>query len=1141
MKLWEKVKRAPVSAYRWVRRHVRLVLFFIASLLIAETATFYLPHVPPTGQTVETRWMINGQTSNASVWWLNASISGTAYQTITVATGVAVPDYVKFGIKAFIGFQNGTRELVSGASPVALAQYNVVEGNNNFEVSGTWAHSAIARSNMANISVEVFADKNLATPTTLRATYSTENITNLSSISGDTWTVYYNGREAAARTVAYRWGDSSIFDTRITNFGYSTAEYVAPQLGDFFVNATWAGDIAQFSFNWTDNTALNAGIFGCNVTGTFVNDTAVALSGAQAWFNVTKTLPSTPSIVQFQASVNDTSNNWGTTGIRYLKVYQKTAGLNNTYYMRGDTLLVNQWNLSRLDTSQGAVTNHTTPFTSDIASSSWMLSIYVRNWVGSAAIGGALSQAEITSTGMANVTFTKYAYNFTNLYDTLQIDVKGDPGSAMPSTVRARFIAPITKMAGFNQSNWTVHYYIEKVLVNPSPLQWNYTFYWGNATYDSKLESVTYNAWNPSYIDLKTLLTDVNGNETWTDVEPYIQTILSRKNETDLETMIENYAASANWLEVLRWSAFTKKLGVYNQTVLRWALGNFSMAGSLPVTHPQDENSFSPQDRWALYGFWWAVDLNANLTKWNITAAFGQYNRTVFNYGRPLRLMYANESGYGADRYYDEFACTISGYIFFEEILNITGGLNMAKYWWDGNDWAVVQCLWNTNPDHFNYNTPPYFGHQFEVEGASFVKIMSTLKYYDSGMTNWTKVTTDVATRFLDNSWQSYQWLDWRYNDTKFFTVHAWSGNEQVRTKNTIITWFTLLGIYPKLNSTYQQKIREMLYGNQTVMPYWILTTFREGHVWSNGKYAWGSDVSSDANASAYMMVNLFMTGIVPGTTSIAFPLEEMDYEHFRDIDPDMFQFNLTTRTIRIAVYGNGTLTFQYGTSPVTYNFTGGQGIYEIKFTPSWNLITSAVRISDIPSSRLLFSGTDSPPTYSTKGATSNIGGTTTTFYCLWQDDFGLAEGTFGTNNTGQWQNETVTVSGTASWANVTKTLNATQNAVVQYRWWVKDNGDQWTDTGLLNLTVYYYTNMTVGWTNFSPYTVDVGHTLAQVNSSLISDGLSWIAVILQYTNGTRYAFVYGSDANADVPVAGTTDLFYVYCDVAGTWFHNYP
>jgi PKD repeat protein len=85
-------------------------------------------------------------------------------------------------------------------------------------------------------------------------------------------------------------------------------------------NNNVAGQHALFYAKWNDNVGLSGQIFGSNNTGVWANDTWVQMGGLTNWSNVTKTLNSTSSLLQWRVWANDTSNNWNDTGILSFKV-----------------------------------------------------------------------------------------------------------------------------------------------------------------------------------------------------------------------------------------------------------------------------------------------------------------------------------------------------------------------------------------------------------------------------------------------------------------------------------------------------------------------------------------------------------------------------------------------------------------------------------------------------------------------------------------------------------------------------------------------------------------------------------------------------------------------------------------------------
>jgi len=68
---------------------------------------------------------------------------------------------------------------------------------------------------------------------------------------------------------------------------------------------------------------------------------------------------------------------------------------------------------------------------------------------------------------------------------------------------------------------------------------------------------------------------------------------------------------------------------------------------------------------------------------------------------------------------------------------------------------------------------------------------------------------------------------------------------------------------------------------------------------------------------------------------------------------------------------------------------------------------------------------------------------------------------------------------------------------------------------------------------------VDVGHTLLEIYWSLCNDSIT-VTTISKY-NGTFYTFKPGYHVNENVKILAESDQIYLYIEVAGTWYHEYP
>ena len=107
------------------------------------------------------------------------------------------------------------------------------------------------------------------------------------------------------------------FAASATNIKQASAGNTLPKWFDNSTNGTTAGTNVEHSVRWTDDTALSGYIFSFdNGTGTFTNDSFVAMSGAEDWSNVSKVVNSTVgSTIRWIVYANDSANQFNATDI----------------------------------------------------------------------------------------------------------------------------------------------------------------------------------------------------------------------------------------------------------------------------------------------------------------------------------------------------------------------------------------------------------------------------------------------------------------------------------------------------------------------------------------------------------------------------------------------------------------------------------------------------------------------------------------------------------------------------------------------------------------------------------------------------------------------------------------------------------
>jgi hypothetical protein len=466
----------------------------------------------------------------------------------------------------------------------------------------------------------------------------------------------------------------------------------------------------------------------------------------------------------------------------------------------------------------------------------------------------------------------------------------------------------------------------------------------GSASAIASLESAVeaHGGWNSS---LQTIYDGIALNET---------TVSQLQNAVDSINITSTYAAET----VFYWYFELSKFGVaINATTIEAALNEVTMlpnVGGLPDDY--DNTNVSPSVasflvyfRYDLYAYQWAAQLGYETSKWNLQAAYAVFNNGVNAYGEPVLCVGSDGNGWGigyGPRYYDECAETIDMYLTFWQ-LGITGALAQAQFWWN---WTNAH-LWDG--DFYQY--APRTG-VFECEAGGFDQIIWKLYYNDQSISDVNNLFTDMETRWLSQGWNSPQWND-------YVVQHA-TDNPQLRLKNTIISWASLLGFYGNMTSSMQSQVQGLLDGTSGPAPAWNLTMQSGLYDNSTGMFRMYSGVSSGVGATADAAVLIMLLSTVPVNGSLAVPLEDCVYEDVNSIiDGGISNVNLANSTVTVSVAKPGTFMSMFGTDIFEYNLNS-TGVWKLTFASDWNSITNETLVSPLPTSRIYLGTTPNTENY---------------------------------------------------------------------------------------------------------------------------------------------------------------------------------
>lgn len=425
----------------------------------------------------------------------------------------------------------------------------------------------------------------------------------------------------------------------------------------------------------------------------------------------------------------------------------------------------------------------------------------------------------------------------------------------------------------------------------------------------------------------------------------YAGVLFNEKNKTDLETLIDDCAVIGDWQGVLRNTVLCRKLGIERTNAIKAALDNLPMVGPLPLTSYYGQIAyFCVEEKYALFGYYYAEKYDYRLDKWNKTSAYGFFKRSVDGAGHPVLFIGATGStwtiGYGP-RYYDESASTVQCFLTFYE-LGVGEALSEAVRWWG---W-INENLWYENT-HYKYGLG---WTNYECEAGFFARTIANLKFYQNELENWSRITADLKNRFLIDKWNSKQWVDGTSNLSTYVVVHHYPSNSERRLAGTISAWTALHTIYDELEDASRTAMQELLIGYDGISPCWKMLLDLRAELYDDNtkRFRATSLQQTSDGATASGLTLMFLLGIVPKTAKLAFPLEEYTYEDIGDVDPELYGMNIQCHKIRVAVAKSGELDFIYGSIMVAYSFPS-TGVYELVFSSDWNSIINVSRIQNLP------------------------------------------------------------------------------------------------------------------------------------------------------------------------------------------------
>jgi parallel beta-helix repeat protein len=370
----------------------------------------------------------------------------------------------------------------------------------------------------------------------------------------------------------------------------------------------------------------------------------------------------------------------------------------------------------------------------------------------------------------------------------------------------------------------------------------------------------------------------------------------------------------------------------YDRSFLSAAISRCSGADQLPVTWSRGD--FLIYYRWACNLYDWFP------ASWDRGTALTQFSSAVA--GSPALDYPTRTIRFG--RYYDEYMETADIYLALGSISDAVNTFEQDySTHWNGAYWGY------TGMTGIECEAGPFA----MIAAKLYVANGDSLPYFDT-------VVADLVYKFLASGWSSPLWAG------SYVCTHFCDDRE--RLENTIAAWAALQMYWSYFTAAEKATMVSMLTGNGSTTA-WEHLMASQLYVPSVNKFILLTNDSPQAGTpndawTAYGLNALFLMGIVPGTGSLAIPLNEEFYE---DISTYMlatnFGFDYDAHQIKIPVRA-GTLHFLFGTTESSASFPT-DGIYTVQFSSDWNTVQIVNKLGGLSGNLryLPVAGGSPPPT----------------------------------------------------------------------------------------------------------------------------------------------------------------------------------